>query len=67
MAKKIKVACNGGGRHINEVDLDKILQPVVVTRSAKPREIPARSVLHCEFCREGKVVVTRDMVEDATK
>ncbi|MDZ7363740.1 MAG: hypothetical protein ONB46_23940 [candidate division KSB1 bacterium] len=69
MAKTIKVSCNGAGHHVNEVDLDKILKPLIVTRSttAKPREIPERSVLPCQFCREGKVVVTREMVEDAQK
>ncbi len=69
MAKTIKVSCNGAGHHINEVDLDKILKPVIVTRSAppKPKEIPERSVLPCQFCREGKVVVTREMVEDANQ
>jgi len=69
MAKTIKVSCNGGGHHVNDVDLEKILKPVIVTRSApaKPPEIPQRSVLDCQFCREGKVVVTREMVEDATQ
>jgi hypothetical protein len=69
MAKTIKVSCNGASHHVNEVDLDKLLKPVIVTRSApaKPREIPQRFVLHCQFCREGKIVVTREMVEDAER
>jgi hypothetical protein len=69
MTKTIKVSCNGAGHHVNEVDLGKILKPAIVTRSApaKPQEIPERSVLRCQFCREGKVVVTREMIEDAGK
>lgn len=68
LPKTIKVACTGAAHHVNEIDLDKLFKPVIVTRSATPpriREIPARSVLHCQFCGEGKVVITRDMVEDA--
>jgi hypothetical protein len=70
MAKTIKVTCNGAEHHINEIELDKILQPVMVTRSAIPakaKQIPERSVFHCKFCREGKVVVSREMVEEAAK
>ncbi len=70
MTKTIKVRCNGAGEHVNEIDLDTITKPVIVTRSstpAKPREIPARTVLKCKFCEAGKVVITREMAEDATK
>jgi hypothetical protein len=68
MAKNqtIKVRCNGAGGHINDIDLEKIVKPVVVTRSAK-REIPERSVLKCKFCQEGRIVITREMVEEASK
>lgn len=69
MLKTIKVTCTGAAHHVNEIDLDKLLKPVIVTRSATPpkiQEVPARSVLHCQFCPEGKVVITRAMVEDAT-
>jgi len=67
MTKTIKVACTGAGQHVNAIELKKILQPAVVTRSAKPAkppEIPARSVFYCQFCKEGKIVVTREMMEE---
>jgi hypothetical protein len=66
----IKVRCNGAGGHVNEIDLEKIVKPVVVTRSAassKPHETPQRSVFKCKFCQEGKIVITREMVEEALK
>jgi len=70
MAKTIKITCTGADQHLNEIELAKILQPVVVTRSAtpaKPQKIPARSVFYCKFCKEGKIVVTREMVEETLK
>jgi len=68
MTKTIKVTCSGADQHLNEIELAKIVQPTPVTRgTTKPKEIPARSVFPCQFCKAGKVVVTREMVEDATK
>ncbi len=69
-AQTIKVRCNGAGEHVNDIDIEKIVKPVVVTRSAtpsKPREIPERSVFKCKFCQEGRIVITREMVEEASK
>jgi hypothetical protein len=69
MAKTIKIRCNGAGEHVNEIDLDKILKSDVVMRSAspaKPREIPERLVRKCKFCQEGRIVITREMVEEAS-
>lgn len=68
MAKTIKVTCTADHTHVNEIELEKILKPVIVARSAapsRPREIPQRSVFKCEYCQTGKVVVTREMVQDA--
>ncbi|MDZ7292855.1 MAG: hypothetical protein ONB44_07175 [candidate division KSB1 bacterium] len=68
MLKTIKVRCNGAGEHINEIDIDKILRPVIVIRGTtptKPREIPERTVFKCKFCTAGRVVVTKEMVEEA--
>jgi hypothetical protein len=70
MSKTIKVACNGSDHHVNEIELEKILKPVIVTRSAAPAQagkIPERSTFHCRFCKEGKVIITREMVEDASQ
>jgi len=70
MAKTIKVTCTGADQHVNEIALTKILQPQIVTRSGKPAKppvIPPRSVFYCKFCKEGKIVVTREMVEETMK
>jgi len=70
MEQTIKVTCTGAGQHVNAIELKRILQPAVVTRSAKPAKppaIPPRSVFYCQFCKEGKIVVTREMVEDVMK
>ena len=67
MAKTINVRCNGSGRHVNEVNLDTLLQPTTVLRGG-PRSaegIPERSVKHCGYCAEGKVIVTREMIKKA--
>ncbi len=67
MAKKINVRCNGSGRHVNEVNLDRLLQPTTVLRVG-PRsagDIPERFVKPCRYCAEGKVILTREMIEKA--
>ena len=66
MANIIKVRCNGPGKHVNEVDIDKVLDATVVLRGGavkKGRTIPKRLVLACQVCSEGKVIVTHDMLE----
>jgi hypothetical protein len=67
MSSILKIACNGLGQHLNEIDLDKVLQPTVVIRGwfrPKPKEIQARYVLRCQHCTEGRVVITREMIEE---
>jgi len=68
MAKIINVQCTGAGRHVNEVDLDVVLGTDVVL-SGTPidtgRPIPPRIVRKCEVCTEGKVIVTREMIEQS--
>jgi len=68
MAKTIKIRCNGSQKHENVVDLEKVLQqkPIVTYRgvSTKPPEIPERLVLPCQTCGEGKVVISRAMIEE---
>jgi len=66
MAKIIKVRCTGAGQHENEIDLEDVLGPDVVVYGNPidtGRPIPARIVRRCEFCAEGKVVLTREMIE----
>jgi len=66
MAKIIKVQCTGREQHVNEVDLEDILGPDVVMHGTPidtGRPIPERIVRRCEVCTEGKVIITRDMIE----
>jgi len=66
MAKIIKVPCTGAGQHVNEIDLEDVIGPDVIVYGNPidtGRQIPARIVRRCEVCDEGKVVVTREMIE----
>jgi hypothetical protein len=66
MAKIVKVKCTGAGQHENEVDLDQVIGSDVVIYGnpiATGRDIPARIVRRCDICDEGKVIVTREMIE----
>ena len=66
MAKIIKVACTGAGQHENEIDLEDVIGPDVIIHGNPidtGRQIPARIVRRCEVCEEGKVIVTREMIE----
>jgi hypothetical protein len=71
MARIVKIHCNGSGQHVNEIDLDKVLQPTPVIRllgwrRSAPATVPERLVLKCRHCTEGRVVVTRDIIEKPT-
>ena len=66
MPKIIKVRCTGAGQHENEIDIEDVLGPDVVLHGNPidtGRPIPARIVRRCEVCDEGKVVLTREMIE----
>ena len=66
MAKIIKVRCNGPRKHVNEIDLDKVLTTAIVLKGRpgqRPQSIPDRMVLPCGECTEGKVILTRAMIE----
>jgi hypothetical protein len=66
MAKTIKIKCNGTGQHINDVDLDRALEEAVVYRGAEARlqNLPERVTLRCHVCAEGRIVITRQMLEE---
>ena len=67
MAKIIKVRCTGAGRHQNEIDIEDVLGPDVVLGGSPidtGRPIPARIVRRCDVCAEGKVIITREMIEE---
>jgi len=67
MGKMIKVRCTGAGQHENEIDIDSVLGTDVV-RGGSPidtgRPIPQQIVRRCEVCDEGKVILTREMIEN---
>lgn len=66
MATIIKVQCTGKGQHVNEIDLDDVLGDDVIVYGAAidtGRQIPARIVRRCDECDEGKVILTREMIE----
>ena len=67
MAKIIKVRCTGVGQHENEIDLEHIIGSDVVIYGnpiAAGRDLPARVVRRCDECDEGKVIITREMLEE---
>ncbi len=66
MAKMIKITCNGPGKHVNDVDVDKLLQQyLVVKERARSSEavIPDKLTRHCNVCTKGRIVITREMIE----
>jgi len=66
MANIIKVRCTGAGQHVNEIDLEYVLGSDVVmygTPIDTGRPIPQRIVRRCAVCAEGKVIITREMIE----
>ncbi|MCP4108813.1 MAG: hypothetical protein GY749_25260 [Desulfobacteraceae bacterium] len=63
MAEIIKVKCNGPGKHVNDVDIDKLLQQQSVLKGTALSVIPEKLVRPCQICTEGKVIVTREMIE----
>jgi len=67
MAEMIKIRCNGPKQHVNEVDLGEALREQPITRNVaiNPPDIPDRIVLHCRECTDGKVILTRAMIEQA--
>ncbi len=67
MAKIIKVKCTGAGQHVNEIDLEDVLGSTVIMYGNPidtGQPIPERIVRKCEQCSEGKVILTREMIEE---
>ena len=68
MARIIKVRCTGRQQHENEIDLETILGTDVILHGAPidtGRQIPHQIVRRCDVCDEGKVVITRTMIEES--
>ncbi len=67
MTKIIKVRCNGSSKCLNEfteADLEKYYKPTIVVRGQPKKTLPERLVIPCRFCADGKVIVTRTMIEE---
>jgi len=67
MAKIIRLQCTGRGQHVNEIELENVLGPNVVIHGTPidtGRPIPERIVRKCEQCSEGRVILTREMIEE---
>ena len=67
MPKIIKVKCTGPNRHVNEIDIEHVRGTDGVLRgtpSDTGRPIPQRIVRRCVVCVEGKVIITREMIEE---
>jgi hypothetical protein len=67
MGQIIKVRCNGPNKHVNEVDVDEALDEVPIARQThfSTPSVPERIVRPCRGCSDGKVILTRVMIEDA--
>jgi hypothetical protein len=63
MPKIVKIRCNGSGKHVNEVDLEKYTKPTIVVRGGSKSNLPERLVIPCQLCAEGKIIITREMME----
>lgn len=66
MANIINVQCTGAGRHVNEINLEDVLGSTVIldgTPIDTGRPVPDRIVRKCDVCSEGRVIITREMVE----
>ena len=67
MANIIKVRCTGPEQHENEIDLDDVIGSDVVIYGgpiATGRDLPARIVRRCDICDQGRVIITREMLEE---
>jgi hypothetical protein len=67
MPKIIKVKCTGPEQHENEIDLDDVIGSDVVIYGGPivaGRQLPAKIVRRCDICDQGKVIVTREMIEE---
>ena len=66
MANVIKVQCTGAGRHVNEINLEDVLGTTVILHGTPidtGRPVPDRIVRKCDVCSEGRVIITREMIE----
>ena len=63
----IKIRCNGKERHVNEIDLDALLDNsrTDIYRGVNQIDrdkIPPRIVIDCTLCDTGKVIIQREII-----
>ena len=66
MGKIVKIPCTGAGQHVNEIDLEDVIGPDVIVYGNPidtGRQLPAQVVRRCDECDEGRVILTREMIE----
>ena len=65
MARTLTIRCNGPEQHENEVNIDALFTPCFVVREDSPGDaLPRRRVLDCKECSSGKVIITREMIQE---
>jgi hypothetical protein len=71
MSRKIKVRCNGPERHINEIDLERLLDPTFVVKGGAPdnrlanlEDVEFPLYEDCRYCA-GRVIITQEIAEQA--
>jgi hypothetical protein len=70
MSGKIKVRCNGPEPHVNEIDLEQLLESIFAVRGDMPDISPDDSEFPLyEYCRRcsGHVIITKEIAEQARK
>ena len=63
----IKIRCNGKEKHVNEIDLDTLIdnsQTIIYKgiNQISTDKIPPRIVIDCKFCDTGKVIIDREII-----
>jgi hypothetical protein len=73
MNGKIKIRCNGQECHINEIDLERLIEPTFVTKgpnqvSRLPNLDDVEFPLYedCRYCA-GRVIITREIAEQVSQ
>ncbi len=72
--KIVKVKCNGPDKHINDIDLIKMLKGTTILRAAPEpssskqtsnyMDIPERLVLQCKTCAVGRVILEQNQIKE---
>lgn len=68
MGQRIKIKCNGEKKHVNEFDIDRVVEETSVLRDIllAPATLQDRYVFRCCEC-VANVIITKRMIEDAQR